>query len=117
VCDTYVLAPVPYRDDANIHIEEANNYGEPHNSTINAVVILNSYCDAALLTTTINEALGNQTEIFGPTSGSDLTYVARLGSRYALKKRDHAVKEMEYPCQHADDISKIDSWYYGHMEL
>ncbi|KAL3494381.1 hypothetical protein BJX62DRAFT_197925 [Aspergillus germanicus] len=98
-------------------IQEANNYGEPHNSTIDAVVILNSYCDASLLTTAIKEALGNKTEIFRPASGTDLTFVARLGARYALKKRDHAVKEMEYPCKHADDISKVDSWYYRHMEL
>ncbi|KAL3441073.1 hypothetical protein BJX65DRAFT_14863 [Aspergillus insuetus] len=98
-------------------IQEANNYGEASNSTIDAVVILNSYCDAPLMTSAIVEALGNQTEMFGSTSESDLTYVAQVGARYALKKRDHAVKKMEYPCKHAHDITRVNAWYYGHGEL
>jgi hypothetical protein len=69
------------------------------------------------MTSAITEAVGDQVEIFGATSGSDLTYVARLGARYALKKRDRAVQHMKYPCQQADGGEEPGLWYLTHGEL
>ncbi|KAL2845123.1 hypothetical protein BJX68DRAFT_136159 [Aspergillus pseudodeflectus] len=105
------------REAQSCVIQGANKCGEPSNSTIDGVVILNSYCDASLMTSAITEAVGDQVKIFGATSGTDLTYVARLGARYALKRRDRAVQHMKDPCQQADSGEEPGLWYLIHEEL
>jgi hypothetical protein len=67
--------------------------------------------------TAITEAVGNHVEIFGATSGGDLTYVARLGARYALKKRDRAVQDVKYACEQADRDREAELRHLIHGEL
>jgi hypothetical protein len=80
-----------------------------------AIVISNSYCDASLLTSAIRGSVGGQVEIFGSTSGRDLTYVARLGARAALRMRNSALKDLEWACQYADRDEE--EWFKLHGEL
>ncbi|KAJ0415229.1 hypothetical protein BJY00DRAFT_266763 [Aspergillus carlsbadensis] len=98
-------------------IQGATKCGEAFNATTDGVVILNSYCDASLMTLAIREAMGDRVPIFGPTSGRDLTYFAQFSARYALRERDRAVKEVEIVCQHGDDDEGIELWNLMHEEL
>jgi hypothetical protein len=69
------------------------------------------------MTSAITEAVGDQVEMFGARSGSDLTYVARLGARYALKKRDRAVQDVKYACEQADRDREAELRHLIHGEL
>ncbi|KAL2829074.1 hypothetical protein BJY01DRAFT_228106 [Aspergillus pseudoustus] len=105
------------REARSCVIREANKCKAPSNATIDGVVILNSYCDASLLTAAIREAFGDQVEIFGSTTGQDVTYVARLGARAALRLRDLAVSDVEHACKYAGRDEEDELWYELHGEL
>ncbi|KAL5338814.1 hypothetical protein BJX70DRAFT_188472 [Aspergillus crustosus] len=124
VDDEYVWALGEWLDEAQLALQGACGYtDQPASSkSVDGVVIAGGYCDASLLSRAAKQSIGEHVKIFGPTSGADTSYLARLGASIALQMREKARREMEEHCRkqeshqqgaHDDDWD----WYMEHDEL
>jgi hypothetical protein len=62
--------------------------------------------------------MGEHVHIFGSSDpGQDMTYMARLGARAALRIRQQVAEEMELDCRIQDELlsweEQQEEWWYG----